>query len=148
MMPKLPVQIWFGLILAVVLDTSVQISWKAAEMNIPSSATGVETILSTLTQPLFYGAALMFVVQYFNWMNVLKHVDLSFAQPITSLSNVSILLLSASLLGEDVTITRWMGVALILAGVWFISTTAHKTDLADLTNEVEKDLSVSGLGAK
>lgn len=148
MMPKLPVQIWFGLILAVVLDTAVQISWKAAEMNIPDSTTGVDTLLSTLSQPLFYGAALMFVIQYFNWMNVLKHVDLSFAQPITSLSNISILLLSTSLLGEDVTITRWVGVALILVGVWFISTTTHKTVLADLTHEVEKDLAASGMGAK
>ncbi|MBX9877361.1 MAG: EamA family transporter [Candidatus Obscuribacterales bacterium] len=142
-MPKLPLQVWFGLVLAVVLDTAVQISWKAAEMNIPSSATAFETILATLMQPLFYGAALMFVVQYVNWMNVLKHVDLSFAQPITSLSNVTILLLSASLLHEDVTLTRWAGVALILAGVWFISTTKHKTNLDDLTHEVEKELSVS-----
>lgn len=142
-MPKLPLQVWFGLVLAVVLDTAVQISWKAAEMNIPSSATAMQTILATLTQPLFYGAVLMFVVQYVNWMNVLKHVDLSFAQPITSLSNVTILLLSASLLHEDVTLTRWAGVALILAGVWFISTTKHKTNLDDLTHEVEKELSIS-----
>ncbi len=147
-MPKLPLHIWFGLILAVVLDTAVQISWKAAEMNIPSSATAIETILGTLAQPLFIGAALIFVVQYVNWMHVLKHVDLSFAQPITSLSNITILLFSATLLHEDVTLTRWAGVALILAGVWFISTTKHKTDLEDLTREVKKDLSLSEAGSK
>lgn len=139
-MPKLPLKVWFGLVVAVVLDTAVQISWKAAEMNIPASANPVQIILSTLTQPLFYGAALMFVVQYINWMNVLKQVDLSFAQPITALSNITILLLSASLLNEDVTLTRWAGVALILTGVWFISTTKHKTNLEELTREVEKEL--------
>lgn len=147
-MPKLPVQIWFGLIFAVVLDTAVQISWKAAEMNIPGDASVTQVILSTVTQPLFYGAAIMFVLQYFNWMNVLKSVDLSFAQPITSLSNITILLLSAQLLHENVSFTRWAGVGLILAGVWFISTTKHKTDLEDLTREVEKDLSLSGSGGK
>jgi drug/metabolite transporter (DMT)-like permease len=66
-------------------------------------------------------------LQFFNWMAVLNHADLSFAQPFTALSYVSVGFISALFLGETVDKQQIMGIACVIGGVWFISRTDHVT---------------------
>lgn len=119
--------IWLGLTAAIFLDTVVQLCWKAAVLDVPASASWYEAILLTLQQPLIYAVIAMYVAQLFNWMRVLSRADLSFAQPITSLSYISVCLLSVILLHEIVPPGRLFGMALILAGVYFVSRSKHIT---------------------
>ena len=51
----------------------------------------------------------------------------SFAQPITALSYVTVLAISARFLHEDLPPSRLAGVGLILAGVWLVSRTPAET---------------------
>lgn len=52
--------------------------------------------------------------------------DLSYAQPITSLSLITVLVLSAAVLGEHIDAPKVAGIVLVLAGVWLISRGPHR----------------------
>ena len=125
--PTIPSGLAIRLALAIALDTVVQILWKVAAMRLPDSASLAGTIEAALRQPLFLLVAALFAWQLFNWLWVLERSDLSYSQPITSLSFVSVFVLSAVYLGERVDAQKVLGIALVFAGVWFISRTHHDT---------------------
>jgi drug/metabolite transporter (DMT)-like permease len=58
---------------------------------------------------------------------VLSKADLSYAQPLTSLSYVSVYCLSVIYLKEATDLIQIAGIIFVLAGVWFISQTDHVT---------------------
>jgi drug/metabolite transporter (DMT)-like permease len=60
-------------------------------------------------------------------MRVLARADLSFAQPITALSYITVLVLSRLALHEKVSLPKILGTALILLGVFLISQTPYRT---------------------
>ena len=93
------------------LDTIVQLLWKVA-------ATGFEPLVITLV-------VVIFIAQLINWLRVLEMSDLSYSQPITSLSYISVLGFSVVWLGEDLDPLKVTGILLIIAGVWFISRGPH-----------------------
>ena len=124
---KLPGAVVVGLVLAIVLDTFIQIAWKLSVVHVPVDASVIATIRGALSSPLFYAAMLAFGAQLFNWMRVLARADLSFAQPFTALSYISVLAISCHSLGENLSVSKLFGVALILVGVFFISRTPFRT---------------------
>ena len=77
-------------------------------------------------EPLVIGlVVVIFVAQLINWLRVLEISDLSYSQPITSLSYISVLWFSVSWLGEQLDPLKIAGILLIMAGVWFISRGPH-----------------------
>lgn len=120
---RIPVMLVLGLALAIALDTSVQLILKITASHIPAALSQWETLEATLNQRLFFAAALLMVLQLFNWLQVLARADLSYAQPITSLSYVSVYVLSGLYLDEKIDVSQIIGIAIILAGVWCISRT-------------------------
>jgi drug/metabolite transporter (DMT)-like permease len=118
----LPGAVVVGLVLAVVLDTFIQIAWKLAGNAAPTAAA-----FGALSSPFFYAAMLGLAAQLFNWMRVLARADLSFAQPFTALSYLSVLALSAHSLNERISAPKVMGVCLILIGVFLISRTPFRS---------------------
>jgi len=113
-------KVFVGLTLAVVLDTGLQILWKAAVADMPDQPTLWQTLENIIHQPAFLIVGLLMAGQACNWMVVLDHADLSYAHAITSLSYVSVAALSVLCLGESISLTQALGIALILAGVWFV----------------------------
>lgn len=124
---SIPTSVVVGLALTIVLDTGVQILWKAAVSVVPESAGIFQVVVGMLYQPIFYAVIAMFIAQFIIWMKVLAKADLSFAQPITALSFISVCALSSVFLQEHVGPTRLVGIGLILLGTWFISQTSHDT---------------------
>ena len=116
-----------GLILAVVLDTILQISWKLAVSGIPDNASMATTAIQAFSGVYFYLAMFIFAAQFFNWMRVLSHADLSFAQPFTALSYITVLALSSHFLHEKIASLKVLGVAMIILGAFLISQTPHRT---------------------
>src|SRR5581483_7010120 len=94
----LPAWLTARLALAIALDSAVQLLWKLAAL---------------------------FVWQLANWLRVLEASDLSYSQPITSLSFVSVFALSVLFLGERVDAAKIFGIAFVFAGVWLIGRTPH-----------------------
>jgi drug/metabolite transporter (DMT)-like permease len=124
---KIPLRLVCGLALAIILDTAVQVLWKTAVLTLPPVSSAWGLVAAVLDHPLFLGVAFLLVCQLFNWLKVLDHADLSYAQPITSLSYVSVCLCSVFYLKEAIDILQLLGITFILAGVWFISRTDHVT---------------------
>lgn len=111
----------FGIALATILDTAGQLLWKYCVDLLPPDAGLSQTAWAVLQQPMFIVLAAVFLLQLFNWMKVLEHADLSFAQPITSLSYVTVCVLSAFLFGEHIGTAKIAGVLCVLGGVWLVS---------------------------
>jgi len=130
--------VWLGLALAIALDTIAQLCWKFAVGQVPDTIGLWQSFTSTLSEPLFQVALLLFVLQFFNWMIVLAHADLSYAQPITALSYVTVSGASTALFHERLSLLRLVGLAMILLGVWFISRTSHRTTGAVLGQSAEQ----------
>jgi len=110
-----------GLALAIILDTAGQLLWKYCVASLPPTSGLWQTAAAVLHQPLFIVLAGIFLAQLFNWMKVLEHADLSYAQPITSLSYATVGVLSAVLFGEQIGLAKTAGVLCVLAGVWLVS---------------------------
>jgi drug/metabolite transporter (DMT)-like permease len=72
------------------------------------------------TPVIFFGLCL-YAIGAFLWMVVLSRVNLSFAYPFVALNFVFVLAGSALFLHEQIPVNRFIGVALIIIGVLFIS---------------------------
>lgn len=125
-----PAGLVFRLALAVVLDTAVHILWKLGVSELPSPASIPAAAEAALHQPLFLLVATLLGWQLINWLRVLEGSDLSYSQPITSLSFISVFVLSVLYLGESFDTLKVFGIGCVLAGVWFISRTAHDSGAA------------------
>lgn len=119
--------VWLGLALAVILDTFTPLVWKAGVMHLPGVTEPGALVRAALGDPLLIVLFALFAAQFLNWMAVLSASDVSYAQPITALSYITVALLAVGWMGERFTAARGAGVALILAGVWLIGTTPIKT---------------------
>lgn len=120
-----PPELVFRLALAVILDTAVHILWKLAVLQLPDPGSIAAGIEAALREPLFLLVAALFLWQLINWLRVLESSDLSYSQPITSLSLILVFVLSALYLGESVDALKVLGIGFVFAGVWFISRTQH-----------------------
>ena len=55
------------------------------------------------------------------WMYTLKHYDFSLAYPLLSISYVIGLLAAFFIFHETIPLTRWIGVVIVMIGVYFIA---------------------------
>jgi drug/metabolite transporter (DMT)-like permease len=129
--------VWVGLALTVALDTAAQLCWKAAASRVPASAGMLHIISATFSQPLFFLTVALFILMFFNWMTVLSKADLSYAKPITALSCVTVSVVAAIWFQEELPAHRIAGILMILCGVWFISSTRHRTIAASAATSLK-----------
>jgi drug/metabolite transporter (DMT)-like permease len=124
---NLPVRLAAGLLLAIVIDTALQLVWKSAVLSLPNDGSPWLNVQAVLHSPLFLFVIFLMACQFFNWLMVLGNADLSYAQPVTSLSYVSVFCLSVLYLKEATDVIQIAGIVCVVAGVWFISQTDHVT---------------------
>jgi len=117
-----------GLAMAIVLCSASHLCWKYATTDIPATATAFQTLKTTFLRPVFWCAAGLYVWQFFNWMAVLKHADLSFAQPIMAVTYVVVGAAAWLVFGESLPPHRVLGILMILAGVYLISRSPHQSE--------------------
>jgi drug/metabolite transporter (DMT)-like permease len=122
-----PIRLAVGLLVAILIDTVLQLAWKSAVLSLPPDGSPWLNVRDILQSPLFVFLILLMAFQFFNWLMVLGNADLSYAQPITALSYVSVFCLSALYFKEAADLIQITGIILVLAGVWFISQTDHVT---------------------
>jgi len=121
--------VWLGLGAAVVLGTASQILWKWAASESSPSGSALQVLCQIMTNWKFALAIALYILQFFNWMAVLKHADLSYAQPITAASYVTVGITAWAIWPAEEALPphRLMGIGLILLGVYFITRTPHKS---------------------
>ncbi len=72
-------------------------------------------------QPHFIAGAACYVVSLVVWIIGLSRVPVSIAYPMLSLGYVINAIAAHYLLGESVTMARWLGIGFIVLGVWLVA---------------------------
>ncbi|MDQ6621069.1 MAG: EamA family transporter [Pseudomonadota bacterium] len=116
------------LLTGVLLNAGAQLLLKAG-----TNATGVLSLTSAdwgrtlwlmLTQVHFILGVALYGVSVVVWIFGLSRVPVSVAYPLLSIGYVVNAVLAHYLLGENVTVTRWMGIGFIMVGVWLVARSA------------------------
>ena len=107
-------------LVAVVISVLGQLSLKAGVTQvgaIGSASAPVQTFLRMCTTPLIIVGLGLYVLGAAVWLVVLSRLDLSYAYPLLALNFVLIPLASWILLGEKISLLRWLGILVICLGL-------------------------------
>ena len=74
-----------------------------------------------VSSPIIWMGIIVYALNFFLWIVILSRIDLSVAMPIGSTTYLIIPLLAMFFLKEQVTLTRWFGITLIVVGIYFVS---------------------------
>jgi drug/metabolite transporter (DMT)-like permease len=90
-------------------------------------------LLSALRTPWVLGGVLLLLIFFATYLTALTWADLTFVLPASSLAYVALAFLSRFWLQEQISFARWLGIALITAGVGFVTqgpayTPRHSSD--------------------
>lgn len=111
-------------IVSVVLGAIGQILVKLGAKNLDLNVTGSKIFHSLLlilrNVPIMSGM-IIYGLSFLLWVKVLSKVELSYAYPMVSLGYILILVFSYFLFHENISLTRLLGVFLIIAGVVFVA---------------------------
>lgn len=116
----------FLIFLAIIVGLGGQLSLKIGMNRIGRVDTiDLSNILSLIGKaalsPIILFGLSLYVVGFIVWLIVLSRVDLSFAYPMISFNYVLIVFSSWLVLGEDLNLTRLIGVLVICTGVVILS---------------------------
>jgi drug/metabolite transporter (DMT)-like permease len=78
-------------------------------------------ILLVVLNPIIAVGVLFLLVFFACYMTALSWADLTYVLPATSISYVLLTLIAKFALHENVSLTRWLGILLISAGVGFVT---------------------------
>lgn len=76
---------------------------------------------SVLFNPIFFLAGVSSATGIILWMYILKKYEFSIVYPLTSISFIFGLLAAQWILHESIPVTRWIGVAFIVIGIFFVA---------------------------
>ena len=111
-------------------DTFMSIGMKRIG-PVPLSHPG--ELLVALRTPWVMAGVLLLLIFFASYLTALTWADLTFVLPATSFAYVALALLSRFWLQEQISTARWLGIALITAGVGFVTqgpayTPRHSSD--------------------
>jgi len=78
------------------------------------------TVFSIFTNVYVIGGLLLYAIAFFLWLGALSTLDVSLMYPLLSLSYVVTAILGLIFLKEDITLLRWVGVMVVVAGCFMI----------------------------
>jgi drug/metabolite transporter (DMT)-like permease len=99
-------------------DTALAVGMKQLG---PVSLAHPDALFVALGTPWVIGGILMLLVWTGCYLTALSWADLSFVLPATSFAYVAVAFLSRFWLHESISASRWIGIALITAGVGFVT---------------------------
>jgi len=78
-------------------------------------------VIPMLLNPWVFGGFVLFGISSVFWLAALSRLNLSLVYPMVSLGYVVVAIASIFMFRENVTIVRWLGIAVICCGVFLIS---------------------------
>lgn len=111
------------ILLSIFLGSVGQIVLKAGMEGVPQITSGAGMVQAFKSPWVLAGIA-CYVIATFAWLIVLQRVAISFAYPMISMNYIFVTLLARYVRHEPVPSLRYLGLALILAGVMVIARTA------------------------
>lgn len=117
----------FQLFLTVVLITVSEIALKrGAEATAPTGADWLG--LASLAAPNVWLGAALLVVSSITWILTLRGMPLYLAFTLCSVIHITIPVSAWWFLDEKINAQRWLGIALVLAGIWVIARPASRIE--------------------
>lgn len=110
-----------------VLTTLNQAFLKLLAARMQDKPFGWEWLAQAIQSPWMAGILVCEVMSFVLWLTILADTGISKATPITALAYISILGMSWTVFKEPVMPLQIIGSALILTGVWLISTASSNT---------------------
>jgi len=105
------------LVIVVVCNVLGNLALSWGMKRVPAQAGPIEWLI----QPAVVGGIALLIVWTLSRLALLKLADLSFVLPVTAIGYVLNAALGASLLGEHVSLQRWAGTILIVAGAALVA---------------------------
>lgn len=87
----------------------------------PVSLTDPGALIAALATPWVFLGVVLLLVFFASYLTALSWADLTYVLPASSLAYVAIAFLSRFWLHEQISLSRWAGIALITAGVGFVT---------------------------
>jgi multidrug transporter EmrE-like cation transporter len=113
------------LLTGVLLNAGAQLLLKAGTnvLGVITLTRGnwLETISRMATQGYFVLGGLFYVVSLFVWIVGLSRVPVSVAYPLLSVGYIVNAIAAQFLFGENITVTRGLGIGFIVVGVWLVA---------------------------
>jgi drug/metabolite transporter (DMT)-like permease len=113
------------LITGVLLNAAAQLLLKGGTNRLGVITLTADNWLATLTrmagEGYFIAGAAFYVISLVVWILGLSRVPVSIAYPMLSLGYIVNAVAAHYLLGEAVTLQRWFGIAIIVAGVYLVA---------------------------
>lgn len=122
----------YFVLLAVVLTASfgdVLLSHGMSQVG-PVSIHSLGLLLSALENPWVDAGIVLLLGFFASYLSALSWADLTFVLPSTSISYVIVALLSRYWLHEHISLSRWLGILLIVCGVGFVANGPSLTEHA------------------
>jgi drug/metabolite transporter (DMT)-like permease len=94
----------------------------------PISITHPLELVAAVFTPWIALGILLLIGFFASYLTALSWADLTFVLPATAFGNVIIALLSRFWLNEPISLTRWLGIALITIGVSFVAQGPPRTE--------------------
>lgn len=103
-----------------------QISWKHAMSNMDkidnvNGLLKLDTIFNIMTNKYIILGLLLYGSAFFLWLSAMSTLEISFMYPMLSLAYVLTAVSAFVFLGEHISLTRWMGILLIVVGCMLIT---------------------------
>lgn len=89
-------------------------------INKLGEVSGLELMKGALLSPMVWFGMCFYGVGMFTWFAVLSKFDLSVAYPSLSFGYILVLLISWRFLGEDMSVSKIVGVLCIMVGIFFL----------------------------
>lgn len=107
------------------LNATAQLFLKKASLSLASTIAGNDPLLTkflkTIVNPFVFFAVIFLGLGILLWMKILSRMELSSAYPINvALTVIITAIASVFLFQESITIVKFMGIALVIAGLWGI----------------------------
>lgn len=113
------------IILTVLMNTAAQIALKTGMIQIGTFSFTWNNLLpitiKVVISPWIIAGVAIYALSVFIWLMVLSRAPVSIAYPMSSLGYVASAIAAYYLCGEDLTITRIIGILIILLGVYLVA---------------------------
>jgi drug/metabolite transporter (DMT)-like permease len=119
-----------GFLVLMVFDTLSQLCFKLAALHAAPFAADGPWLLRVAREPWVYGAIAGYLGAFVTYMSLLRHAPVGPAFAASHLNVVSVLLVSAWLLHERLSLPQSVGAALIVLGILVLARAEQGDDAA------------------
>ena len=84
-----------------------------------------------VSSPVLWLGILVYVLNFFIWIVIIYKIDLSIAMPVSSFSYILVPIAAMVFFHEKVEPLRWLGIAFIILGIYFVSKSKSSVDAAE-----------------